>query len=182
MGKMRRGTLTGLFSTLLGLALLVICSIPVTSVEEVINTSFAISPGTKYGPYDDGTYYHTMIMGKSVLEGEVIVEGEGIYLTVTGYNTQHLRNLHLKGRYSFVIDPANDLYTFTFDNTKGNTESLVKFTLKEIRTRPMAIDSPPFFIAGLIGFFLFLIGVVTIAITHFKFRSFSLAIPVISGI
>ncbi len=171
---MRRGTFAGLLLALLGLVLLLTCLIPVTSIEEVINTSFMVSPGTTYGPYDEGTVCHTRIhmkiLDKSVLKGDVSVEGEGIYLTVNGYNTQHLKSLYVKGQYSFTVDPADDLYTFTFDNTRGNAENLVKFILKEAWTRPIAIGSPPLFIAGLIGFFLLSTGLVTLAIAHLKSR------------
>lgn len=160
------------FLTLSGLAILLICLIPVTSVGEVINTSFTVSSGTKYGPNDPRTGYHTRIgipiLSKSVLKGEVIVEGEGIYFTVYGYNTQHLNNNYVKGQYNFTVDPADDLYTFIFDNTEGHSESLVKFRLEEIWTRPIAIGSPPGFIAGLIGFLLFLAGLVTFAITRLR--------------
>lgn len=162
------------FLTFSGLALLLICSIPVTSVEEVINTSFTVSSGTKYGPNDPGTSYHTRIhfkiLGKSVLKGEVFVEGEDIYLTVNFYNTEHLNNVYVKGQYSFRVDPADDLYVFIFDNTEGHSESLVKFRLEEIWTRPIAIGAPPFFIAGLIGFFLFLAGLISLVINRFKRR------------
>lgn len=160
------------FIALLGLALLLICSVPTTSIEEVINASFTVSPGAKYGPADPGAGYHTRIhfkmLGKSVLKGEVTVEGEGVYLTAYGYNTQHLRNIYVKVHYSFTIDPADDLYAFVFDNTEGQTESLVRFRLEEIWTRPLAISSPPFFITGVIGFFSFLAGLVTFAITRFR--------------
>lgn len=163
---MGRGRLVGFFITLIGLAIFFIWLIPVTNVEEVINTSFAVGPGTKYGPNDAGTSYHTRILGKSALKGEVIVEGEGIYLTVNFYNTEHLKNIYVKGRYSFVVDPADDLYVFIFDNTEGSSENLVRFRLEEIWTRPMAIGSPPLFIAGLVGFLLFLAGSVTLAINR----------------
>ncbi|MFQ5822120.1 MAG: hypothetical protein ACE5I5_19225, partial [Candidatus Heimdallarchaeota archaeon] len=113
---MGKRSLVGLFLTLIGLTILLVSSIPVTSSEEAINTSFAVSPGTTYGSPNVGTGYHTRILGKSVLKGEVIIEGNGIFLTVTGYNSNHLKNLYVTGRYSFRIDPANDLYTFTFDN------------------------------------------------------------------
>lgn len=157
------------FIALLGLALLLICLVPITSVEEVINTSFTISPGAKYGPNDPGTGHHTRIhflLDKSVLKGEVIVEGEGIYLTVNFYNTDHLNGIYVEGQYSFTIDPADDLYVFFFDNTEGHIESLVRFRLEEIWTGPVAIGSPPFFFAGLIGFFLFLAGLISSAIVR----------------
>jgi len=156
------------FITLSGLAIMLICLIPVTSVDEVINTSFIVSPGTKYGPNDAGTSYHTRIMGRSVLKGEVNVTGEGIYLTVNFYNTGHLKNIYVKGRYSFAIDPADDLYVFIFDNTEGHNESSVKFTLEEIWTRPIAIGSPPLFIIGIMGFLLFIAGLVTLVMTKLR--------------
>jgi len=169
---MRRGVLVGVFLALLGLAVFLISAIPITRVDEVIKTSFTLSSGSRYGPYDTGTYYHTRVfIFKSVLKGEVLVEGEGIYLTVNGYNTQSLRNIYVEGQESIVIDPANDLYTFTFDNTKGDTESLVRFTLKEVWTGPMCTGSPPLFIAGLTGLFLLLpSGLATFAITYLRTR------------
>jgi len=172
MVKMGRGALAGLFLTLLGLAILLFSAIPITSIEEVINTSFRVPPGTRYGPPDAGTIgYHTRIFGKSVLKVEVLIEGGGIYLIASGYNAQHLTGLYGEGLYSLTIDPADDLYTFTFDNTNGSTESLVKFTLKEVWTRPMAFGSPPLFILGLTGLLLFPVGLVTLAITSLKAKT-----------
>lgn len=74
--------------------------------------------------YDNGTYYHTMIFVKSVLKGEVVVEGEGIYLTARGYNVQDLKDTYVEGKCSFTVNMADDQYTFTFDNTKGEAESM----------------------------------------------------------
>jgi len=79
------------------------------------------------------------ILSRSVLQGEVVVEGEGIYPTVNGYNTQPPKNLFIKERYSFVIDPAEDLYTFTFDNAQGQIESSVEFRPWKVWTRLLAI-------------------------------------------
>jgi len=166
--SIRGRTLAGSFLTLLGLGVLLVSSIPVTSTEEVINTSFTVSPGGKYGPNDAGTGYHTRIFGKSVLKGELTVEGEGIYLDVGFYNTEHLRNIYVKGRYAFVIDPADDLYVFTFDNTRGKTESLVRFRLEEVWTRPMALGSPPLFVTAAIGFLVFLAGLVALAVAYLR--------------
>ena len=160
------------FLTLLGLAILLICLVPVTSVEEVINTSFTVGPGTKHGPNDPGTGYHTRIgipiLSKSVLAGEVIVEGEGIYFTANFYNTEHLNNIYVEGQYSFTIDPADDLYVFIFDNTQGSSESPVQFSLEEIWTRPLAIASPSGFITALIGLLLFLTGLVYYIIARLR--------------
>jgi len=63
------------------------------------------------------------------LKGEVVVEGEGIYLTVNFYNAEHLKGIYVEEQYSFTIDPADDLYVFTFDNTEGQSESLMRFRL-----------------------------------------------------
>lgn len=153
---------------LLGLVILFVCSIPVTSGEEVINASFTVAPGAKYGPNDAGTGYHTRIFGKSVLKGEVFVEGEGIHLTAGFYNTEHLRDIYVVGRFSFVISPADDLYVFTFDNTNGRGESSVRFRLEEVWTRPAAFSSPPLLIVGLTGLLLFPIGVAILIITHLR--------------
>jgi len=166
---MRKAFLTAL----LGLAVLLVCLVPTTSVEEVINNSFTVSPGAKYGPNDRGTNYHTrihFILDKSVLKGEVDVEGEGIYLTVNFYNTEHLDGVYIDGHYGFTIDPADDLYVFTFDNTQGNSDSSVRFRLEEVWTRPLAIGSLPFFAAGLIGFFLFLAGFAKLTLDHSRKR------------
>ena len=174
---MGRLTLTGSLLASFGLVVLLICSIPITSAEEVINTSFTVAPGTKYGPNDPGTGYHTRIFGRSVLKGIVVVEGEGIYLTAGFYNTQHLNNIYVEKQYGFVIDPADDLYIFIFDNAGGSSESLVRFRLEEIWTRPMAIGSPPLFILALTGLVLFLVGLVALVIGHLKTRTLSPASP-----
>lgn len=167
MGKMEKGTLAGVLVTLLGLALVVMCLIPVTSVEEVINTSFTVNPGTEYGPPKVGTGYHTRILGKSVLRGNITVEGGGVYLIIYGYNAPS-KGLSVIDRCSFAVDPADDLYAFVFDNTEGTNESLVKFRLEEVWTRPMAIGSPPLFITGLIGTFTLIAGLVTLAIARLR--------------
>lgn len=149
------------------LVFLLIISIPITNLEVVINTSLEVNPGIKVDPYDTETVYHTRILCKSALNGEISVEGEDIYLTVHGYNTQHLKNIFIAEQYNFLIDPADDLYTFIFDNTEGLNESFIKFKLEEIWIIPMVFGSPVFFIAGLIGFFLFLTGLVALAISVF---------------
>lgn len=164
---MKKGILIGLSVTLIGLTLFLIASIPVTRVDEVINTSFTLAPSTKYGPYDTGTYYHTRVfIFKSVLRGDILIEGEGVYLTVNGYNTQELRNIYVKGEKSFVIELADDQYTFTFDNSKGSAPSLVKFTLREVWT---ASFSPLVWVLGLVGLFLLIpSGLATFAITYIR--------------
>jgi len=166
----RRGRLpsASLLLTLLGLASLLICLIPVTTSEEVINATFTLSPSTRYAPPNAGTNYHTRIFGRSVLRGEGTVEGNGIYLTVYGYNTKNLEKSYLGGRYTFAIDPADDLYTFIFDNTEGRGESSVQFTLEETWTRPLAISSPHSLVASLIGLSLFLTGSMTLALTRIR--------------
>ena len=165
---MRREISVGLALVLTGLTLFLISSIPITRTDEVKNTSFTVSPGAKYGPYDDGTYHHTMVFGKSVLKGEIMVEGEDIYVTAGGYNVQDFKDLYIKGRYSFTISPAHDQYTFTFDNTEGTVECLVRFTLTEVWTASL---SPLVWILGLVGLLLLVpIGLVILALTYFRFR------------
>lgn len=127
----RKGMLLGLLLLVIG-ATLVLWSLVKTNVDTVIDVSFTVESGTKYEPYDDsGNYHHTRVLSKSALSGEVFVEGQGIYLTVIGYNTQGLTDIYVETYYSFKIDPADDLYTFNFDNTQGITESIIRFVLKE---------------------------------------------------
>ena len=151
--------------TLIGLALLLISSIPVTSVEKAIDTTFAVDRSIE-------TYYHTQIFAKSALKGEIFVEGEGIYLTVNGHNSQHLNDVFVREQYNFIIDPADDLYYFILDN-EGRSECSVKFRLEEILTKPVALSSPKGFTVGLIGFFLSLAGIVGLALKWID-RSFRL--------
>jgi len=101
-----------------------------TRVDTVIDISFVLEPRGKYGPYENGTCHHTRVISKSTLMGEVIVDGGGVNFTANGYNTQHLKNVFINQNYSFAINPADDLYWFTFDN-EGSIQSSVKFTLKE---------------------------------------------------
>jgi len=157
----------GLSVTSIGLILFLIVLIPVTRVDEVINTFFTLTPGTKYGPYDTGTYYHTKVwIFKSALQGNILIEGEGVHISVNGYNAGELRNIYVKGEKGFTIEPADDQYTFTFDNTQGSTPSLVKFTLREVWT---ASYSPLVWILGLVGLFLIIPSGLTISVvTYFR--------------
>ena len=167
--KMRKGILIGLSVVLIGLTLFLIASIPVTRVDEVINTSFSVAPGTKYGPYDAGTVYHTRVLiFKSILKGDMTVEGQGLYLNVNGCNAQHLQGVYVKEGMSFVIEPANDQYTFTFDNTEGSAPSLVKFTIREVWIWSFSLLV---WILGLIGLFILIpSGFSIFAITYIRNR------------
>ena len=152
--------------TLIGLALVLICSISVPSVAEVINTSFTVSPGS-----DFEVYYHTHIFFRSALKGEVAVEGEGIYLTVHGYNTQDLSNILVKTEHTLTVDPAHDLYTFIFNNTEGRNDCSVQFKLEETWTRPISIGSTQGFTVALAGSLLFLAGLVGLAMKRLRSRA-----------
>ena len=110
-----------------------------TITDPVIEFSFVLEPGETYGPYEDGTYYHTRVLSKSALTGEVEVEGGSINLTANGYNTQHLKNVFVNKNYSFVINPADDQYTFTFDNRRSSVQSSIEFTLKETWTNTLSL-------------------------------------------
>lgn len=121
----------GLALLMLGLALFLLSFAHMFKTKKVIDVSFVIEPGKKHEPYENRTYHHTVVFTKSALIGEILVEGEGIYFTANGYNRKELKDFYINQSFSFTIDPANDLYTFTFDNTKGSTESYVNFSLKE---------------------------------------------------
>lgn len=115
-----------------------------TRTDTVIDTSFVLEPNEKIGQYDNGTYYHTHVISKSTLLGEVLVEGGSVNLTANGYNTQHLKKIVINQNYSLVIEPADDQYTFTFENS-GDHLSSIKFTLKE-RWMPFLLLIPAFII------------------------------------
>lgn len=155
---------------LMGITLSATIVVPVTSVQEVINTSFTVEPGTTYGPYDDGTTYHTMIFGISVLRCEVVVEGQGVYLNVRGEHTQYLKGIYVSAQYEFVIDPADVQYTFTFSNTNGVVNSSVRFILEETWARPVALCSSGTFIAWFGGAVLFLVGLIALAVSRLRRR------------
>jgi len=121
----------GLVLLSLGVFPFLLSFIIATRTNTVIDISFVLEPGEKYGPpYKNGTYHHTRVISKSTLIGEVLVEGGGINFTANGFNTQHLKNVLINQSYSFVIDPADDLYWFTFENN-DRIQSSIKFTLEE---------------------------------------------------
>ncbi len=140
----------GLALILIGIALFIISSIPSTRTEEVINTSFSISPGDSFGPYDEGTYYHTKVLVRSILKIRIFTEGGGIYLTAGGQNVQTLKDFYIESEKSLTIEPADDQYTFTFDN-KGMLDCTVEFALTEVWTGSL---SPLIWVLGQAGLFL----------------------------
>ena len=121
----------GLVLLLLGASLFLLSYFNATRIDTVIDVSFVLEIGEVHGPYENGTYYHTRVMSKSTLMGEVMVEGGGVNFTANGYNTQHLKNVFVNQNYSFIVDPADDLYTFNFDNAVGSTQVSIRFTLRE---------------------------------------------------
>jgi hypothetical protein len=124
-------TSVGLILLLLGSSLFVVSFFSVTRTDTVIDISFVLNSGEKYEPYENGTYYHTRVIGKSTLLGEIVAVSGGVIFTANGYNTQHLKNVFIDQNHSFVIDPADDLYTFVFENSGKDIPSSVRFTLKE---------------------------------------------------
>jgi hypothetical protein len=114
----------------LGVAALLLSVLIATRTDTVIDTSFVLEPDGKIEPYENGTYYHTHVISKSSLTGEVLVEGGSVDFTADGYNTPHLKSVAINQNYSLAVHPADDQYTFTFQNT-GDQPSSVKFTLKE---------------------------------------------------
>ena len=152
----------------MGLALLSTITIPVTNSNVVISTSFTVGPSMTYGPYDDDTTYHTRIFGISTLRGEIIIEGVGIYLTVDGENTQHLKGVLVNDRFEFEIVSASDQYTFEFDNTNGVATSTVHFALEDTWTRPVAMSSTIIWGIWLVGGFTLLIGFLGLVIVRLR--------------
>lgn len=144
---MKKGLTAGLTLSLFGISLFIISVIPVTRTAEVIDASFTLAPGEQRGPYDDDTYYHTKVLVKSALKGEITVDGGAIHVTAKGYNIKNLDRC-FEGAYSFTIVPAEDQYTFIFDNTGGTTECTVKFVLTEVWTGSL---SPLVWVLGLAG-------------------------------
>ena len=120
----------GLVLLSLGVTSLLFSLLIATRTDTVVDTSFVLEPNEKVGPYENGTYYHTHVISKSTLMSKVLVEGGSINFTANGYNTQHLKNIVINQNYSLVIEPADDQYTFTFENTGAN-QSSIGFTLKE---------------------------------------------------
>ena len=159
--------LAGFALILVGIALFLISSIPITRTDEVINTSFTISPGDSFGPYDEGTYYHTRVLVRSILKITIVTEGGRIYMTVGGQNVQDLKNFYIEGGKSFTIAPASDQYTFIFDN-KGMSDCTVEFVLKEVWTGSL---SPLVWVLGQAGLLVMVpIGSGIIAYNHYAAR------------
>jgi hypothetical protein len=157
----------GLALILIGIALFLISSIPSTRTEEVINTSFSISPGDSFGPYDEGTYYHTKVLVRSILKIRIFTEGGGIYVTAGGQNAQELKDFYIEGEKSLTIEPADDQYTFTFDN-KGMSDCTVDFVLTEVWTGSLSSLIWVLGYAGLL--FMVPIGAGIIAYIHYAQR------------
>jgi hypothetical protein len=149
---------------LTGVALFLISSIPITRTDDVINTSFTIHPSQLYDPYDEGTYYHTRVLAKSILKIHINAEGEGLHISASGHNVQDLEEVLVEGQKDFTIAPANDQYIFTFAN-KGKWDCVVEFTLTEVWTSSI---SPVVRILGLTGLFLLVpIGSGLLALNHY---------------
>lgn len=122
--------IAGLALLSLGVAIFLLSFPIATKTDTVIDVSFVLAPGEKRGPGENGIYHHTRVISKSALIGAVLVQGGSINFTANGFNTQHLENIFVSQNYSFVIDPADDLYWFNFEN-RGNIESSIRFILKE---------------------------------------------------
>jgi len=145
--------LVGLVFLVLGISLLLLSVLSFFRTDTVIEVSFVMEPGEKYGPYDNGTAYHTTVFSKSILIGELVVNGGSFNFTANGYNTPHLKNIFINQNYHFLIDPADDLYTFTFDNSRGINQCSITFTLQEQRMAYMLL------ISSFIGMLLMAIGI-----------------------
>ncbi|MCK5238504.1 MAG: hypothetical protein KAR33_03085 [Candidatus Thorarchaeota archaeon] len=166
---MRTGTSYAVLGlAIIGLTLLSTISIPITTENVVISTAFTVDPGMTYGPYEDDTIYHTMIFGSSVLRGEIIIEGEGIYLTVNGEHTQNLEGVLINNRFEFEVVPAIDQYTFEFNNTNGVIACMVQFTLVEVWTRPVAMSATTIWGMWLGGVLIFMVGFLGLIVVRLR--------------
>jgi hypothetical protein len=162
VSEVRKRAFVGLILLLLGAGLFLSLLLKTTTIYPAIDTSFVVKQGD-----DEETGYHTRIWGKSVLNGEVSVEGESIYLTAIGTNAYEIENIFIDNYYNFTVDPADDLYYFTFDNTNGDAESHIDFVLEEEFTTSLAWQSLTNRILFLAGVFLLLpVGVVLLVISY----------------
>lgn len=125
-----------------GLFLISTAVIPVTDEEVVLDSSFFVDSGASYGPYDEGTVYHPRTLGSSVMQGEVSVDGGGIFLTVNGHYTEELKNVYVTQYYTFTVKNAHEQYTFVFNNTSGSKQVSIHLTVAEVWTRPLAVATP----------------------------------------
>ncbi len=136
---------------ILSIFLMTVVVVPITDELTALDSTFVVAPNSSYGPYDEGTVYHPLILGSSVLHGEICSTGGGIFLTADGHYTDFLKNIFILENLSFSIPQAHEQYTFLFNNT-GPSSIIVHFTLIEIWTRPVAFLSPIFtmvFLGGL---------------------------------
>jgi hypothetical protein len=130
----------GLLLLLVVMSLASLLFLNASRTDTVIDVSFLLTAGEKYGPYENGTYHHTRVASKSSLTGEITVQGGEIGFTADGFNTQHLKDFFInQTTVHFVIDPADDRYMFTFDNSGSSVASSVKFTLKETGTDTLSL-------------------------------------------
>ena len=126
----------GFLLALAGFTLFLSAAVPVAHIGQVVNTSFNLEPGDRTAPYQEGTYYHTKIFCDSTLLGTVSVQNGSIDLTARGFNVDGLMGLgqlarHIPNQHTFIIDPADDQYTFTFGNV-GPGKVRVDFSLVEL--------------------------------------------------
>jgi len=145
--------LVGLVLLVLGISLLLLSVLSFFRTDTVIEVSFVMEPGEKYEPYKNGTYHHTYVLTKSILIGELVVKGGSFNFTANGYNTMHLKNVFIDQNYHFLIDPADDIYTFTFDNSRGIDQCSITFTLQEQRMSTLLL------IPSFIGMLLMAVGI-----------------------
>lgn len=94
--------------------------------DTVVEDSFVLGVNEEHE-----SFHHTQILGKSVLLGEVMVESGKVSFSVDGVNTENMRVMVLSKDFSFSIDPADDLYKFSFKNDGDDSQSAVGFTVLE---------------------------------------------------
>lgn len=128
--KWHKQRIGGLLLLSLGISLFIASFFFAAKTDYVVNSSFILEPNEKLDPYENGTFYHTHVIGSLYLVGEVTVESGAVGFTADGYSTQSLKNVFINENYTLAIDSAQDQYTFTFENLSSD-QSKIRFTLKE---------------------------------------------------
>ena len=170
---------------IVGIALLILSLIPITTVEEVYDRSFTVDPGIIYGPsfIEYQSLYRNLSktvdnhlhvwairhqdppwITRSVVRGEVSVEGESINAYVSGVTSYLGERLTPREPYIFLDDPAHSHYLFIFNSTEATSETSVRIRLEEIWTRPIALSSGPHLLGGFSGIFLSLTSSINLII------------------
>ena len=184
----KRPLMVPFIALVVGIALLILSLIPITTVEEVYDRSFTVDPGIIYGPQLIEHHYLYRNLSKtvdnylyvwairhqdppwltrSVVRGEVSVEGESINIYVGSVTSYLGERLTPEEPYIFLDDPAHSHYLFIFNSTEGTSEASVRIRLEEIWTGPIALSSGSHLLGGITGILMSLAGSLQLVIRRF---------------